>query len=127
MDHDQRFKLLLQEFFAEFLRLFFAAWAAFFDLDVVRFQYLYVGLPGLPAESYRTGDNVLGVALSALMNMPREERARAALEALRRVVESPENPWRKFLLGDCILAYAPLDEAQRQEFERQVQSGPYKE
>src|SRR5712692_6379190 len=30
-DHDQRFKALLQEFFAEFFHLFFAAWAERFD------------------------------------------------------------------------------------------------
>ncbi len=33
MDHDQRFKTLIQEFFADFLRLFFADWAARFDLS----------------------------------------------------------------------------------------------
>jgi hypothetical protein len=31
-DHDQRFKVLLREFFAEFLHLFFPAWAGRFDL-----------------------------------------------------------------------------------------------
>src|SRR5690349_13980448 len=31
MDHDQRFKTLLREFFAEFFRLFFPDWAARFD------------------------------------------------------------------------------------------------
>ena len=34
-DHDQRFKVLIREFFADFLRLFFADWAARFDLDSV--------------------------------------------------------------------------------------------
>src|SRR5438132_1625675 len=31
-DHDQRFKVLLREFFAEFVDLFFPAWAGRFDL-----------------------------------------------------------------------------------------------
>ena len=35
MDHDQRFKTLIREFFADFLRLFFAAWAARLDLSGV--------------------------------------------------------------------------------------------
>src|SRR5215211_4766835 len=35
MDHDQRFKTLRREFFADFLRLFFAAWAARLDLSEV--------------------------------------------------------------------------------------------
>lgn len=33
MDHDQRFKILLQTFFADFMRLFFCRWAERFDLD----------------------------------------------------------------------------------------------
>lgn len=35
MEHDQRFKTLLRTFFADFLRLFFAQWAARFDLSQV--------------------------------------------------------------------------------------------
>src|SRR4051794_36964780 len=34
-DHDQRFKNLIREFFAEFLLLFFADWAARFDCSQV--------------------------------------------------------------------------------------------
>jgi hypothetical protein len=34
-DHDQRFKTHLQEFFGDFLRLFFAAWAERFDCDLM--------------------------------------------------------------------------------------------
>ena len=33
MDHDQRFKTLIREFFADFLSLFFAACAARLDLS----------------------------------------------------------------------------------------------
>jgi hypothetical protein len=35
MDHDPHFKKLIREFFADFLRLFFADWAAKFDLERV--------------------------------------------------------------------------------------------
>ncbi|MDD4270849.1 MAG: hypothetical protein PHN77_21720, partial [Thermoguttaceae bacterium] len=35
-----------------------------------RFQYLYVGLPGLDGVEYAKGDNWLGVALSVLMKIP---------------------------------------------------------
>jgi hypothetical protein len=34
-DHDQRFKVLIREFFGDFLRLFFAEWAERFDCDAV--------------------------------------------------------------------------------------------
>lgn len=36
MDHDQQFKTLIREFFADFLHLFFAEWAAKFDLTRVK-------------------------------------------------------------------------------------------
>jgi hypothetical protein len=35
MDHDQRFKTLIREFFADFLHLFFRDWAARLDLRTV--------------------------------------------------------------------------------------------
>lgn len=35
MDHDQRFKTLIREFFADFCRLFFAEWAERFDFSTV--------------------------------------------------------------------------------------------
>ena len=35
MEHDLRFKLLIRAFFADFLRLFFAEWAARFDLSQI--------------------------------------------------------------------------------------------
>ena len=34
-DHDQRFKILLREFFARFFQLFFPAWAGRFDFDKI--------------------------------------------------------------------------------------------
>src|SRR2546422_10617630 len=34
-DHDQRFKVLLQEFFVEFFQLFFPDWAESFDFSPV--------------------------------------------------------------------------------------------
>ena len=225
MDHDQRFKSLIREFFGDFLRLFFASWAARFDLNTVewldkeilpdppegkrhqldlvaklrtherlssvqgpepeawlalihieiespeqttilkprlpryyihlrerhelpvlpivlylkvslegigidvyeerfgelcplRFEYLYVGLPGLDAVQYVAGDNWLGVALSALMRMPRDQAATLGAEALRRLSEAPLNDQQKFLLADCLEAYLPLENEQQLQYER---------
>ncbi len=42
----------------------------FGDRHVLRFNYASVGLPGLKAEDYATGENLLGVALSARMEQP---------------------------------------------------------
>ena len=47
----------------------------FWERRIVRFEYAYVGLPALPGEGYATGENLLGVALSALMRLPAERKA----------------------------------------------------
>jgi hypothetical protein len=100
----------------------------FGDFEVLRFNYLYVGLPGLEAESYLAGGNWLGVALAALMRVPRKRQAWFRGEALRRILlECPENDYRKFLLTECVEAYLGLDEEQQREFERLLQSPPYRE
>ena len=223
MDHDQHFKTLIREFFADFLLLFFADWAARFDLERVEWldkevqadppdgslhvldlvakvparmapadttvvlvhieiesadrttrieprlpayyfrlreayhlpilpiviylevgldgigvrtvedtvlgfrvatvNYLYVGLPGLDAVQYVEGDNYLGVALSALMRIPRERIAWLGAEALRRLIESPLSETRRLLLLNCVDTYLPLDRETRAEFERLLLGG----
>ncbi len=56
---------------------------------VLTLRYRYVGLPGLPAADYLAGNNWLGVALSALMRTPRENRLAVGVEALRRLGDAP--------------------------------------
>jgi hypothetical protein len=85
----------------------------FWEARPVHFEYYYVGLPALDAETYLTGANWLGVALAVLMRCPRERRASVGAEAIRRVVGSPLNDWQKYLLCECVQAYTPLDEGQR--------------
>ena len=223
MDHDQRFKTLIREFFADFLRLFFAEWAVRFDLEhvewldkevlpnppegsrhlldlvaklhakqpiieknenllalihieieapdrttelkprlpgyyvhlrdthqlpvlpiviylrvgldgigfdvyaekfweleVLKFSYLYVGLPGLNGLEYIHGDNYLGVALSALMDLPDDRIIELGREAYRKLTESPLNEQQKHLLLRCLEDYLPLSETERVEFKRQL-------
>jgi hypothetical protein len=230
MDHDQRFKTLIREFFAEFLTLFFADWAARLDLSTIewldqelypnppegsrhvldmvarvpvaaeaeggpaaslllvhveiespdrttsltsrlpsyyrflrdkhglpvlpivlylkvglqgigvdryvegiwdfeinRFQYLYVALPGLDGVEYVQGESWLGIALSALMRIPPDRVAWLGAEALRRLAGAPLSEQQRFLLGDCVQAYLPLDAGQMQEFESILQSESYVE
>ncbi len=97
----------------------------FWEHRLVHFEYPYVGLPALDAEQYLNGDNWLGVALAALMRVPEERRAWLKAEALRRLAACPENPFRKFLLCECVQAYLPLEGPQLQEFDHLLMSEPY--
>ena len=85
------------------------------DRIPLHFEYDYIGLPALPGADYLARGNLLGQALSALMNWPRQQRAQAAVEALERIIGSAEAPRRKMLLCDTVNAYAPLDDEQRVE------------
>src|SRR5438270_901520 len=97
----------------------------FWELRPVRFEYLYVGLPALDAVEYVQGDNWLGVALAALMRIPHDRVAWLGAEALRRIHAAPLTDQQRFLLGECVHAYLPLDPAQEREFERLIATAPY--
>jgi hypothetical protein len=92
----------------------------FWELETVRFQYLYVGLPALDAVKYVQGDNWLGWALAALMRIPKELVPGLGAEALRRIGRAPLTNQQRFLLGECVEAYLPLDPVQQAEFEKLV-------
>jgi hypothetical protein len=97
----------------------------FWELRPLRFEYLYVGLPALDAVEYVQRDNWLGVALSALMRIPPERAAWLGAEALRRIQSAPLTDQKRFLLGECVQAYLPLDPEQQREFERLIATEPY--
>lgn len=97
-------------------------------MEVLRYQYLYVGLPALTAEEYLTGSNWLGVALAALMRVPRARKVRLRAEALRRILlEYTENDYRRLLLQECVEAYLQLSKRQQRQFEQLLRIEPYKE
>jgi Domain of unknown function (DUF4351) len=92
-----------------------------------RFEYAYVGLPALGGEPYATGENLLGVALSALMRIPAERRAKLYAEGLKRIARSGENDYRRFLLAECLEAYSELDEVQKERLQALLQTEAYHE
>jgi hypothetical protein len=74
-----------------------------------------VGLPGLNGAEFVDRENWLGVALSALMRWRQEERVSAAVKAIERLLESDVSDYHKYLLYECVDAYAPLLPEQRLE------------
>jgi hypothetical protein len=99
----------------------------FWGRCLLHFEYAYVGLPGLDAERFVTGEHLLGVALSTLMRVPPERRAELFAEGLQRIVRSGENDKRRFLLRECLEAYSELNEVQRERFRALLESEPYQE
>ncbi|MBI3821393.1 MAG: hypothetical protein HY289_01790, partial [Planctomycetes bacterium] len=97
----------------------------FWDLDVVRLQYLYVGLPGLKAIEYIDGDNWLGVALAALMEIPKDKIALIGAEAQRRLLAAPLTDQQRFLLRECVQAYLPIDEDQKRQLNEMLATEKY--
>jgi hypothetical protein len=99
----------------------------FWEQRILRFEYAYVGLPALDGEQYATGENLLGVALSALMRVPAERKAELYAEGLKRIARSGENDFRRFLLTECLEAYGELDEAQKEHLHALLQTEAYHE
>jgi flagellar biosynthesis/type III secretory pathway protein FliH len=77
----------------------------FGSLDVLRFRYLYVGLPGLDGVQYLQQGDEVSAALLSLMRVPLEELKVAAAEAGRRIAASPRSDQEKYLLMEMLEAY----------------------
>jgi Domain of unknown function (DUF4351) len=99
----------------------------FWEQRIIRFECAYVGLPALDGEQFVTGENLLGVALSALMRLPGDRRAELYAEGLKRIATSGENDFRRFLLVECLEAYADLDDAQGEQLRALLQTEAYQE
>jgi hypothetical protein len=87
------------------------------DYQPLAFTYHYLALPGLPAEPYLRDTNLLNVALSCMMDMPRERRVHAAYEALATIDRSDLTIPQKYALLDFVQTYSPLDETQQRDLD----------
>src|SRR5438445_8855682 len=59
------------------------------------------------------------------MKIPAEQVAWLGAEALRRIQSAPLSDQKRFLLGECVQAYLPLDEEQQRQFDRLLASEAY--
>ncbi|MCI0457135.1 MAG: hypothetical protein L0Z62_09165, partial [Gemmataceae bacterium] len=63
----------------------------------------------------------------SLMRVPPERRAELYAEGLKRIGRSGDNDWRRFLLSECLEAYADLDEVQKERLQALLTTEPYQE
>ncbi len=75
-----------------------------FDLLVLQFQYAAVGLPDLVADDYLHSENLIGVALSALMKPGDATRDSVARKwrAIQTILQSRVSAPRKVLLTNMV-------------------------
>jgi hypothetical protein len=99
----------------------------FWEHRLLRFDYAYIGLPALDGQRYALGENLIGVALSTLMRAPEARKAELCAEALKRVALARENDYRRYLLAECVEAYADLDPAQKERLEALLTTAQYAE
>jgi hypothetical protein len=83
---------------------------SFWELDVLRLKYLYVGLPGLEGEKYIQGENSLGIALAALMKLPKADLFDLAWQALSKIHGKGLTEQQVYLLSECFESYSKLSE-----------------
>ena len=97
------------------------------ELEVLRFRYLYVGLPALDALQYIESDNELAPAMCALMRCPEAQKAKLKADALLKIVRTSQNEERRFLLSECVHKYMPLEGEQARDYKALVDTPDYKE
>lgn len=99
---------------------------SYWNEEILRFRYRYVGLPALDASTYLAGDNWLAVAMTSLMRRPRERQPQMQAEAMVHLLHAPVNDQQKHLLCECLDNYKEFDEQQEQEYQHMIQqqAGP---
>lgn len=91
---------------------------SFWELETLRVQFLYVGLPALDAVEYLRRENPLGWALVSLMSMPKGRMRELGREAFELLRDSSLPDQKRYLLMECLDAYLPLDGKDLEEFHR---------
>src|SRR5581483_3534174 len=89
MDHDQRFKNLIREFFADFLRLFFASWAARLDCSAVEWLDKEV-FDDPPQGSRQVLDLVAKLPTLRAVPDPQKSSSESWLALVHIEIESPD-------------------------------------
>ncbi len=79
-----------------------------FDREILRFNYLSLGLSRLPARTLLDRPEPIAWALASLTWAGRMGRARLKLELLRKIATARLNEVERFLLANCVQTYLQL-------------------
>jgi hypothetical protein len=93
MDHDQRFKALIRLFFRDFLRLFFADWAAKVDLDSIEWLETEA-LPNPPEGSRHQLDLVARIRTTERVSNLQGEEANTWILLIHVEIEARDQTTR---------------------------------
>jgi hypothetical protein len=62
-----------------------------------------------------------------LMKQPADRRAEMYVEGLKRIADSRENDYHRFLLAECLEAYTELDDSQKEQVRELLHAEAYHE
>lgn len=100
----------------------------FGPLDVLRFRYLYVGLPALDGIEYLQRDDEVAAALTSLMRVPDEQLPDAASRVVQCVGASARSEYQKHLLFRLFETYLQFrTPEQEQEYLRLIRHEAFRE
>jgi hypothetical protein len=99
----------------------------FGSLTINSFNYLRVGLRGLDALDALKTDNWLKIALTGLMNVPKDQAAKVCADSLKKLNRAPLSKLDKYYLGECVEAYSQLDPDQEIEYTNLIETKTYSE
>ncbi len=84
-------------------------------------HYTAIGLPGLSAVEYLNQDIPLGWGLTSLMKQD-QDPFETSKQAITKISESNITDFQKYLLYDCVQAYADIDTLQQKELKNMIQA-----
>lgn len=99
----------------------------YWEEQIERCRFAYVGLPRLDADAQVQGDNLFAVALTGLMAAPDDQRARIKADAMQKAATCGENDYVRTLMCECIDAYTQLHPPHLAEYLGLLATPKYKE
>ena len=89
---------------------------------IVSYHFPYIGLPALDGVKYTETSNPIALALSGLMNVSPQDRARIKSEAVWRIERLRLDIRQRAVLIQSVEAFTVLDEKQTRDYEKLLKS-----